>query len=199
MMSKMTKKKKLILIRTDLLEKAAEICAKEGKTVFAFTNQVFENALKAYEMQTSLDELIRLYSLWRLKRNLGLESLPISLIDYMMEALYEKEREKLLARAFKSGEWLGKCLTVKLQQADIITTVENILSRLMWPSIDFSLERKTDNIELRYISPSSSQEKTEVASKFLIGMFDALGFTPNEHYSSPGLILIKFKRKQEEN
>jgi len=60
----------------------------------------------------------------------------------------------------------------------------------MWPSIDFSLERKTDNIELRYISPSSSQEKTEVASKFLIGMFNALGFTPNEHYSYPGLILI---------
>jgi len=44
-------------------------------------------------MQTSLDELIRLYSLWRLKRNLGLESLPTSLINYMMETLYEKERE----------------------------------------------------------------------------------------------------------
>ena len=76
---------------------------------------------------------------------------------------------------------------------------KNVFSRLMRPSIDFSLERRTDNIELRYISPSSSQEKTEVASKFPIGMFDALGFTPNEHYSYPGLILIKFKRKQEEN
>jgi len=47
MMSKMTKKKKLILTRMDLLEKAAEICAKEGKTVFAFTNQVFEKCIKS--------------------------------------------------------------------------------------------------------------------------------------------------------
>lgn len=36
------KGRKLILIRSDLLEKIAEITAKEGKTMYGFTNEVFE-------------------------------------------------------------------------------------------------------------------------------------------------------------
>ena len=96
-----------------------------------------------------------------------------------METLYEKEREKLLARALKSGEWLGKCLTVKLQQADIITTVENVFSRIMRPFM-ISLSRKKTEYRVKIHITFFKSRENRSCIKVPDWNVRCIWFTPNE-------------------
>jgi len=190
------KGRKLILVRSDLLEQAIKQCSKEGKTMFAFTNQIFENALKAYEMQTSPEELLEFYTLVKLGESAGIAMLPSTLIDYMLEKLYQSDKKNLMAKTYESGLWFGKCLLVKFPEQEVVKKLENILRRYIWHSLDLTITNKNDKVELKCISPMLSVEKTEVISKFIEGTFDALGYKLSKSNHFRGIISMEFKRPQ---
>ncbi len=194
----MTKKgRKLILVRSDLLEKVAQITAREGKTTFAFTNETFQNAIKAYDMQTSLEEILEVYSLLTLGRKLGITMLPTTLVDYMLNSLSKSHRKDLLDRAYESGTWFGKCLTIKLEETETLKTMENVIKKYMWDSLDLSITNENDTVELRCVSPTLSKEKTDVVFKFLEGTFNSLDYKIFKNSCLRGLILMKLKRSSD--
>lgn len=196
----MTKKKrKLILIRNDLLEKAAKITAKEGKTMFAFTNETFENAIKAYDMQTNLNEILELYSSVKLGKSVGMVMLPATLLDYMLEKLYNSDRKNMIDNAYKSGVWLGRCLLIKFPETEVTKTLENIIKKYMWDSLDLSITDRNETVELRCVSPALSKEKTEVIFKFIEGTFNALNYKVIENNCFRGIISMKLERSSIES
>jgi hypothetical protein len=85
-----SKDRKLILLRTDLLEEAIKITSKEGKTLYAFTNEIFEQALKAYQMDTTLKEVLELFMLIKLEKDGGAIAIPVGLLDIMTKTLGER-------------------------------------------------------------------------------------------------------------
>jgi hypothetical protein len=173
----MTRKdRKLILVRKDLLDEAAKITAKEGKTMFAFTNEVFRNALKAHEMQTNLREILEVYSILKLGKNIGLTIIPSTLLDYMLKSLFKSDNKDLIEEAHKCGTWFGKCLHVKFPEEEVIKTLRNIMKKYMWDSLDLSITDKGGTVELKCVSPTLSEEKTEVIFKFIQGTFEALDY-----------------------
>lgn len=101
------KGKKFILVRDDLLQEIIKVTAKEGKTVYAFTNEVFEQALKAYQMQTNPAEILQFYIFMKLEKDRGVCIIPIDLLNYMMQKLYKTEKEDLLQKWYDSGLWYG--------------------------------------------------------------------------------------------
>ena len=193
------KGRKLILVRTDLLEKAIKECSKQGKTMFAFTNQIFESALKAYEMETDLEEILEFYSFVKLGKNLGVAMLPSSLINYMLETLYKLDRENLIAKAYESGLWFGKCLLLKFPEENVTEKLEGILKKYMWHSLDLTITNKGDTIELNCISPILSEEKTHVISKFIEGAFQAFNYEVVKNSCFRGIISMELKNWKPRN
>ena len=53
------KGKRLILVRTDLLNELVKVSGREGKTVYSLTNEILQEALKAYEREISLEDRIQ--------------------------------------------------------------------------------------------------------------------------------------------
>lgn len=190
------KGRKLILVREDLLQRASKITAKEGKTMFAFTNQVFEDALRAHEMHTDLREVLELHSIMMLGNDLGLAILPSKLLDYMVMKLHNLDRENLVNEAHKAGTWFGKCLLVKFPEEETIKTLESIMKKYMWHSLDLSIKDEIGRVELKCVSPTLSKEKTEVIFEFILGVFEALDYDLIEDNCLRGIIHMSFERTQ---
>jgi len=190
------KGKKLILIRDDLLEQIIKITATEGKTVFAFTNEVFEQAVKAYEMNTSLGELLEFYTLMKLEKDRGTVIVPIELLNDLIQRSYETDKEDLLQKWFDCGLWFGKYLSIKSQAENWLPTLEKLMKTCAWNISDFSITTQGDNVNIKCVSPHFTKETTEAFRKFLEGTIHSANYRTVGNECLKGIILLKFKKQE---
>ena len=190
------KGKKLILIRDDLLEEIIRITAKEGKTVFAFTNEVFEQAVKAYEMKTSPEELLEFYALMKLEKDRGTAIIPIELLNIMIQKSYETDKENLLQKWYDAGLWLGKYLSIKSQEENWLQTFEKLMKVCAWNISDFSLTTQGDDASVKCVSPHFTVETTEVFKKFIEGTVHSANYNTAKNECLKGMILLNFKKQE---
>lgn len=195
MSSKKGKKgKRLILVRNDLLQEIIKITAREGKTVFAFTNDVFEQALKAYQMQTNPAEILQFYILMKLEKDRGVCIIPIDLLNYMMQKLYKTEKEDLLQKWYDSGLWYGKYLSVKFETENWLQIFERQMKKSAWNITDFSIAKREKSIHMRCICPYFTKESTEAFMKFLEGIMHSSNYKTLKNECLKGMILLQFKK-----
>lgn len=190
------KGKKLILIRNDLLEDIIKVTAKEGKTVFAFTNEVFEQALKAYEMQTSPAELLEFYALMMLEKDRGAVVTPIDLLEYLLKKCYKTDKEDLLQKWYDCGLWYGKYLSIKSQTENWLQLFEKLMKKCAWNISDFSITTQSENVSIRCVSPSFTMENTEAFMKFLEGAMHSANYKTIKNEYLKGIILLDFKKQE---
>ena len=96
--SKVTKEKKLILVPSDLVSKIMEISNKEGKTLFNFVTEILEQALRAYDMNQSLKEVVNFYEAMETQKSSGAVIVPIDAFTYLISKLYPSDRKNLLKK-----------------------------------------------------------------------------------------------------
>jgi hypothetical protein len=190
------KDKRLILVRNDLLKEIAKITAKEGKTVFAFTNEVFEQALKAHEMQTNLSEVIEFFELMKFQKDTGAVIIRSDMLDYMANKLYEIDKEDLLQKWYNSGLWYGKYLSVKFSDQDPLKTFEKLIRLSAWDLTDFSVTNREKKIHIRYVSPRLTPENTNLYLKFLEGILHALNYRTLKNECMKGMILLELEKQK---
>jgi len=190
------KEKKLILVRNDLLTEIAKITAKEGKTVFAFTNEVFEQALKAHEMETNLSEIIEFFELMKFQKDTGAVIIRSDILDYMANKLYEVDGEELLQKWYNSGLWYGKYLSVKFSDQDFLETFGKLIRLSAWDLTDFSVTNRGKKIQIRYVSPRLTPENTKLYLKFLEGILHALNYKTLKNDCLKGMILLELEKQK---
>jgi len=190
------KGKKLILIRDDLLEEAIKITAKEGKTVFAFTNEVFEQAVRTYEMKTSPKELLEFYTLMKLEKDRGTVIIPIELLNTMIQKSYDTDKEGLLQKWYDAGLWLGKYLSIKSQEENWLQTFEKLMKVCAWNISDFSLTTQGDDVSIKCVTPHSTVETTEAFEKFIEGTIHSANYKTAQNECLKGMILLNFKKQK---
>lgn len=188
------KGKKLILIRNDLLDEAAKITSREGKTVYAFTNEIFEQALRAYEMQTTPAELVEFYALMKLEKDSGATIIPTDLLDYMLTKMHKTDKEELLKKWYEAGHWRGKYLSIKNQPYDWIQTFEKLVQKCAWNISDFSMNRQQGHLNIKCVAPHLTLESTEVLTKFLEGAIHSAGYETIKNECLKGIILLTLKK-----
>jgi len=190
------KGKKLILIRNDLLEDIIKVTAKEGKTVFAFTNEVFEQALKAYETQTSPAELLEFYTLMMLEKNRGAVIVPIDLLNYLIKKSYKTDKEGILQKWYDCGLWYGKYLSIKSQTENWLQIFEKLMKKCAWYISDFNITTQGENVSVKCVSPHFTTESTEAFMKFLEGAMHSSGYKTVKNECLKGMILLDFKKQE---
>lgn len=191
-----TKGRKLILIRDDLLEDIIKVTAREGKTVYAFTNEVFEEVLKAYEMQTNPAELLEFYTLMKLEKDRGTVIISLDLLNYLVKKSYEGDKGELLQKWYECGLWCGKYLSIRSQKEDWFETFEKLMKKCAWNISDFSITTRGENVSMKCISPYLTTESTEAFLKFLEGIIHSSGYKTVKNECLKGMVLLDF-RKQE--
>lgn len=199
MCCKMKKKsRKLILVRNDLLEQAAKITAKEGRTLFSFTNEVFEQAIEAYKMQVTLDEALKFYKIINIGKNMGCLLVPYDVFKHMAKRLCTIERKELLAEWYESGLWSGNYLKMRFHDQNPLTVVQSFLKAGVWSLDEFSINAREEKIDVKCFSPNLTLECTEMLAKFLEGILNALGYTIKSNTRLRGIIMMELESKKKE-
>jgi hypothetical protein len=189
--------RKLILVRSDLLEKVARITAKEGKTFFSFTNEVFERAIEAYDQHITLAETIEFYKMMRTGRNLGCVVVPSDIFNNMAKKLYSIEREGLLKEWYESGLWNGSYLSIRFHSQNPMEIVKSFMKASLWNLDEFIVNANKDKVEVKCFSPNLNLECIEMLASFLRGMFSSLGYAVKSNRCLRGIIMMELETDEE--
>lgn len=192
------KSRKLILVRNDLLEQVAKITAKEGRTFFSFTNEVFGQAIEAHNMRVTLSEALEFYKMMNIGKNLGYLFVPYDIFNHMAKELFAIEREKLLKKWYESGLWNGSYLSIKFHNQNPLEVVHSFMKASIWNLDEFSIDTSKEKIDVKCFSPNLSLECTEMLAKFLEGVFDSLGYTIESNTHLRGIITMELESKKKE-
>lgn len=189
--------RKLILVRADLLEKAAAITAKEGKTLFAFTNEIFEQAIEAYGMGVKLCEALEFYKMLKNGKKLRYAFVPSDVLNCVAKMLSAAERDRLLKEWHDAGEYTGNYLRIRFYGQDGAETAKSFMNTVLWNLEEVVVEADGGKVEVKCFCPSLGGECTEMLASFLQGMFASLGYVVKSCKHLKGIIVLCLEGEKE--
>ncbi|MBS7609654.1 hypothetical protein KEJ19_03665 [Candidatus Bathyarchaeota archaeon] len=190
-----SRQKRFIPVRGDLLSKIIEISNREGKTVFGLTNEVLEQAIRAYELKTTLSDIVETFSLIKMEREMGAIIISSEVLNYLIARLYAQEKENLQEVWRRYGQWIGKYIIAKFHDQDPMEVLSKLLRSCAWDVTDVSVSRDGEGVKVRCLAPYLPSENTELFSKYLEGIMDSLGYCVSKNDTLRGIILLEFRRK----
>ena len=190
-----SKDKKLILVRGDLAEKITEMSKKEGKTIYSLTNEVLEDAIRAYMLGYKPSEMIDYFLFTVAEKEAGAVVISADILMHLISKIYSREKEALWKKWVEWGQWYGKYLAAKFYDQEPLETLKRMFGSGIWEVSDFNFLREANGVSMRCLMPHLSSERTELFSKFLEGMMDSFGYCLTEHGSLRGIISLKFEKK----
>lgn len=183
--------KKLLVVRSDILEKLSEVARRENKTLFALTNEILQDALKASEMKTSIREIVDFYRLMKIQKESGSVIVPMNLLLSSLRKLNNK------AEVFKewnsAGEWYGKYLMAKFENP--LDILQSLLSVSFWHVSEIRVDVKAnDKVVISIIAPNIDQLFIELTVEYLIGLMKALNFNNVKNDVVHGIAILEFSK-----
>jgi hypothetical protein len=189
------KEKKLLAVQGDLAQRIIEIANRKGMTVYSFTNEILQQAIKADGMDKSLEDIVERFRLLEIERDSGAVFATTDTLLYMVEKLYQQEKEGLLKKWYESGRWYGKYLQIKVNDGDPLNMLEKFLDACSGKSSEIRIFTEGDKLSLNRLSPNDSLEYTELFSRFLEGIIHSFGYETKNNDVSKGLIVLEFEKK----
>ena len=192
-----TKARKLILIRSDLLDKISQITAKEGKTMYSFTNEIFEQVLKTYEMNATISDVVEFYMLMQVEKESGAVVIPMTILEDAIKKLYKENKEELLKKWYDTGLWYGKYISSGFYDKDPLGIIEKLMKNCLRNLTNCSVSREDGQVKIRAMSPHLSLEYTLTLSKFLEGILHSLNYSTSKNECLKGIILLEFNAQKQ--
>jgi len=184
--------KKLVVVRSDVLERISEMAKKENKTLFAAINEILLDALKANEARANVGDLTTFYKLMKIEMDSGAVMVPAEiLLKLIKRCEYNDELKK---EWFMAGEWYGKYLTAKFERP--LEVLPSLLSTCLWQLSEVKVEvREGGTTNVNIIAPNTDQHLLELTGKYLEGLMNALGYRAVKSDIVRGVAILEFLKK----
>jgi superfamily I DNA/RNA helicase len=184
--------KKLVVVRSDILERIQEIARKENKTLFAIVNEILQDALTANESRATIGDLARFYQLMKVEKDSGAFIMPADLLLKLIRRSHYNE--ELKSEWFLAGEWYGKYLTAKFERP--LEVLPSLLSTCLWHLSEVKVETRTEGKTfVNIIAPNIDQQFLELTGKYLEGVMNALGYRAVKSDIVRGVAILEFLKK----
>jgi len=190
--------KKLLAVDGEIARKIIQIANRKGMTVYSFTNEILKQAIAAENMNKSLEDIVELFRLLEISLNGGALLIPGDILMYMIERIYQQEREELLSKWYKSGRWYGKYLQVRFHRDEPLDIIQSLLNACSSKYSEIQILKEDRKLSVNWMSPNNSLEYTELFSKFLEGVIHSFGYKTRKNDVSKGLIVMEFEKKDHE-
>lgn len=188
------KGKRLIMVPSDVIAKLMEISHREGRTFYDYIGEVFEQALRAYELNRPLREIVDFFELMEAQKASGAVVTPIDLLTYLISRLYPREKEALYEKWYKSGKWYGLYLLSRFPEQDPVEAFGRLLEVSRWDLDEVRVTKGGGTVKLRCVSPLLPIENTELLLRFMEGVMHSLGFKAKKKECLKGMILLEFEK-----
>lgn len=185
---------KLIRAPSVLVAKINNVANQQGKTLYNYISEIFEQAIRANNMNSSLTEILNDYEILEVQKEAGTIFTPNDILDYIIEETYIKNREgehvrNALKRIwYQTGKWYG--IFIKTKFTEPLKTFVRLLREGRWGLNEVTIKEKGEKTVLKCISPFLSQDRTLFIQNFINGAMDSLGYRIEEKECFKGIIRL---------
>jgi hypothetical protein len=187
-----SRKQRLIRAPDDLVTKLSRAASHEGKTLFSYVSEIFEQAIRAYDMKRSLKEILDNFEILEIPREAGTIYTPKDVLDYLLQKTYEENSEELLKLWFNAGKWYGIYLKERFEKP--LEVFLRLLQEGKWDLNEVSMNNEKGMVEFNCVSAFISQEKSLLLQNLIEGAMDSLGYKAQEKKCYKGIIRLKFSQ-----
>ncbi|MEM2112255.1 MAG: hypothetical protein QXX08_10345 [Candidatus Bathyarchaeia archaeon] len=188
MSGKGSRKQKLIRAPSDLVSKLSQEAASQGKTLYSYVTEIFEQASRAYEMKRSLKEILDTFEVLNVPKEAGTVYTPRDILDYLIQKTFGENGEELQHMWYQAGKWYGIYLKEKFEQP--FEAFLRLLQEGRWDLNEINVNRGKGKIELKCISTFISQERSLLLQNFIEGAACSLGYKTHEKNCFKGIIRL---------
>jgi len=185
-----SKEKKLIRAPEDLVDELSDAAARQGKTFFRYVTEIFEQALEANKMNKTLNSIIDSYKLSEIIKKTGVVAVPRDFLELGLVRMFSEGEEDLLKIWFQTGRLSGFLLKGKFN--DEIEAFIRLVKEGLWLVNEVEVKNVEKNvINIRFIAPSISIERSVLLLGFIEGALTSLGYEIIEKNDYRGILVFK--------
>jgi len=188
----LSKGKRLVYIPEDILEDVIKASRRRGESISVFVGETLRQAVRADEMGYSPKQATELLEVMYAYRILGGVFIHQDVLNYLVEKVYETEKEQLQAKWYESGRWHGKYLKEKFENP--IQAFKSFLEATRWDLSEVEVKQEGDTVKLRCVSTVLTTERTELLAKFIEGAMHSIGYQAERSDCVKGMIILEFAR-----
>jgi len=192
MSNKGSRKQKLIRAPSDLVSKLSREAASQGKTLYSYVTEIFEQATRAYEMKRSLKEILDTFEVLDVPKEAGTVYTPRDILDYLIQKTYGENSEELQQMWHHAGKWYGIYLREKFEQP--FETFLRLLQEGRWDLNEVNVNKSSERIDLKCVSTFISQERALLLQNFIEGAVYSLGYKTKEKKCFKGIIRLALSK-----
>jgi len=185
-----SKEEKLIRAPGDLVSRLKEAANREGKTFYRYVTEIFEQAIRAYDMKHSLKEILDVYEILDIHKEAGAVFTPRDILEYSVERISQEDDGTLRRLWYQTGKWYGVYLKEKSEYP--VDTFTRLLQDGRWDLNEVTVKRNEETVEFRCVSLLASQERTLLVRNFIEGAMHSLGYGTQEQECFRGIIRLRF-------
>ncbi|MFB0557615.1 MAG: hypothetical protein ACETVY_00725 [Candidatus Bathyarchaeia archaeon] len=192
MVTRSSKDTKLVVLPGRLVERLKEIAVRRGVSVSGFAAGALEQAVRAEEMEASLEEAVDVFGIFETIRGSGAVQIPRSKFNSLISELHRSNRDELLAAWEKVGRWYGEYLYARLGEGALGFLEKALL--VSWNLDEVEIHNEGLIVNLRFTSFIMAFELTELLVSYISGIMNALGFEAIEKSYLRGLATLSFRK-----
>ena len=192
MVTQSSKDSKLVVLPNRLVEQLREIAVRRGVSVSSFAAEALEQAVRAEEMEASLEETVNVFGIYEIVRGSGAVQIPRSRFNSLISELHRSNKDELLAAWEKAGRWYGEYLHARLGDGALRFLEKALL--VSWNLDEVTIHDEGMIVNLRFTSFIIALELTELLVSYITGIMNALGYDTVEKSYLRGLATLSFRK-----
>lgn len=192
MVTRSSKDAKLIVLPSKLVEQLRNIAVRRGVSVSSFAADALEQAVRAEEMEASLEETVNVFGIYEIVRGSGAVQIPRSRFNSLISELHSSNKNELLASWEKAGQWYGEYLHARLGDG-----IFNFLDKALlvsWNLDEVTIDNEGMIVNIRFTSFIITLELTELLVSYITGIMNALGYETVDKSYLRGLATLAFRK-----
>jgi hypothetical protein len=181
--------RKSFAAREDLLEQMNRIAKQGDLSLYAYLNDVFEQTIRAHQLDVNLHSLIGSREILKAAQDngftLGLESLWYE----MAEIAFDKSKKQAMQMWRDAGVWSAKRY-VTTENIDPFDVFKNDLKDFTWNIPEFDVTRERNKVSIRIVSPRFTESYTYLFTSYLEGALETFGYKIAKKEASRGILYL---------
>ncbi len=185
-----SKKQKLIRAPNYLVDKLSQNASRQGKTLYSYVSEIFEQAARANEMKRSLKEILDIFEILEVPKEAGAIYTPKDFLDFLLAKTFSEQGEELQQLWYHTGRWYGTYMKEKFEKP--LEILLRLLQEGKWDLNEATMNNDRETVEFSCISAFAPQERSLLLQSFIEGAMHTLGYRTLGKKCFKGIIRLKF-------
>lgn len=186
------KRKKLIYVSEELLDRLARIAYARGESLSRFVDKVLASYIAIEDMGYSADDVVGAFRAFEVQRRLGAVFLPQEALRELLGLASDPDR---VARAFReAGRAYG--LYIRAKFGGSLSLARELLEMTRWDLNEAVLEGSGKSAKLVVVSSAMDSDETRLMAEFAEGLLEGLGYAVTKREVARGVVALEAERRE---